>query len=324
MKIMVCSHNNNNSHLRQTSSINSTSNTCKASEADLLLNLASKHPQAKRRLKITTTLMVLEMALVASGYSSNNLHSRNKTCKGSRTRGNHNNNSNHSSRSTTISQNSPLISKTIRLLRVGMVAARKAMIPSNFSSSKQTTLVVAQEILLAITTTTLAIQAATYTQEFQMLVVVCLWVVQIMVGKVASNNNSSSRCIITVVTNRTNISLTISSNSNSSMVLLTHTEAIMVTTTENSILHITTSTSKISSSNTMVAVAVGTTATMRWVVVLSSRCWGTVVVATITVEISIMEVDSTTAITTIITTIGECLDNISTACPHLRAVATTR
>ena len=251
MKIMACNHSNNsNSHLRQTSSI-SSSNTFKTS-VDLLLSLASKHPQVKRQL-IKTTLM-----LMASGYSNNNLSSRNKKCKVSRT-SNLNNNNSHN---ITINQNRPQISKTSPLQQL----IHKVKIPSNYSSSKQIILAAAKEILLE---TMLVIQEAICIQEgltskFKTLVVVCQWEVQIVVGKVVSNNNSNSRCIITEVTNRTNISLTTSSNSNNSMVHHIHKEATIITTAENINLQITTLINKINSSNTIV-VAV-TTVTMTWVV----------------------------------------------------------
>ena len=129
--------------------------------------------------------------------------------------------------------------------------------------------------------------------------VVCLWAVRIVVGKVISNNSSNSRFTITEVTSRINISLTTSSNSNNNMVLHIHKEATIITTVVNIILKITTYTSKINNSNTMVVIT--TTATMIWVVI-SNKCKQ---VVSITVEISIMEVDSTTVITTIINIIEE-------------------
>ena len=135
MKTMACKHSNSsNSHLRQTSIINNHCRTYKAL-AGQHLSLVSKHLQAKRHLIVVTLI------LMVSGSSNNNLFSKNKMCRDSRTS---NPNSKHS---ITISQNRPQISKATRLLQVG----HKAKILSNFCSSTQTILQAAKQILLETT-----------------------------------------------------------------------------------------------------------------------------------------------------------------------------
>ena len=135
MKIVACNHSNSsNSHLSQISIISNNSSTYKAL-AGQHLNLVSKHPKAKRRLIIVTLI------LMVSGYSNNNLFSRSKMYKGSRT-------SNHNSKhSITTSPNRPQISKTTRLLQLG----HKAKILFSFSSSNQTILEATKEVLLETT-----------------------------------------------------------------------------------------------------------------------------------------------------------------------------